>query len=627
MSARAAPKPASARGGRGSPATKKGAASPAAKQAKNANAKASSGPSAGAKQSQSESASQVVEPDAGTLQVFSQQLIRLYVLPEDVFGGEKFLERVWEDVGGGEKADEVSAKEKLLPWLSDRLGLSATQSRSLLPTLTKGAERVPKSKFLDLLSRQKLVVATGDSGPTGASGVPQNPSPAPSQTASTRNSVVKDVAPPAVTKGAGAASPSRNKTAAASAAAAVLNATASTPSASAAGGVSAPVPSLQPTNTNPLANPSITVTDLLMHPVASFSGAAGGAGASTNIPSTSSMEPTIMPTLLVDQAVAGQNLGAGQSVDIHDELEKIGTATRIFESSQKRIMEELGNIRKESDRAKASNFDISAKLRDVLTAMEQQHTLDSARTQPSARLPQGGRAGSQGGTAAGKDGLSATLSSARTDITKISATQERDKERLPSKHLPTPAPAAGQASKKDNKDEETPSSSTQAVAPTTDGATIKQDLPGASTGSKAGEAKAMANQNQNSQQNQEKLSKQLDSMRRDLQALREELSAEITRREEAELDAAIHTERVMLAEKRQVRAESARREEERRAREMQRCLELLQEDVVKRTRATEVKYLEQERRMNAQNEMYKKMHRLGGILPAGIIQKSFAGDL
>lgn len=83
----------------------------------------------------------------------------------------------------------------------------------------------------------------------------------------------------------------------------------------------------------------------------------------------------------------------------------------------------------------------------------------------------------------------------------------------------------------------------------------------------------------------------------------------------------------MLAEKRQVRAESARKEEERRAREMQRCLELLQEDVVKRTRATEVKYLEQERRMNAQNEMYKKMHRLGGILPAGIIQKSFAGDL
>ena len=96
--------------------------------------------------------------------------------------------------------------------------------------------------------------------------------------------------------------------------------------------------------------------------------------------------------------------------------------------------------------------------------------------------------------------------------------------------MSTPAPATGQASKKDSKDEETPTSSTQ--APTIDGATTKQDLPGASTGSKAGEAKAMANQNQNSQQNQEKLSKQLDSMRRDLQALREELSAEITRRED-----------------------------------------------------------------------------------------------
>ena len=82
-----------------------------------------------------------------------------------------------------------------------------------------------------------------------------------------------------------------------------------------------------------------------------------------------------------------------------------------------------------------------------------------------------------------------------------------------------------------------------------------------------------------------------------------------------------------MAEERQKRAEADQLEQELKAKEMQRCLDLLQDDMVRRTRASEIKYLEQERRMQAQRDMYAKMQRLQHILPPSIIKKSCEEDI
>ncbi|CAD7924044.1 unnamed protein product [Amoebophrya sp. A120] len=200
--------------------------------------------------------------------------------------------------------------------------------------------------------------------------------------------------------------------------------------------------------------------------------------------------------------------------------------------------------------------------------------------------------------------MSGTMTSARTDITQLNS---RDKlstsaERNTSK---TPAAATGGAA---------------ALSGSAESNKLQNS-------GEQREQQAKAESEQKQREQQEAFAKEIDKMRGDLAQLRQELGAEITRREEAELESEYKDHKVQVAESRCAKAEHEKRTEELKASEMQRCLELLQEDVVKKTREVELKYLEQERRIAMQQEMYSKMHRLQNFLPPNIIQKSFLSDM
>ncbi|CAD7962475.1 unnamed protein product [Amoebophrya sp. A25] len=560
------------------------------------------------------------EQRAEAVRSFTEALIRKYGSANEIFT-RRFIEKVWEDITPG--AAEISVKGRLLPWLTDRLGLSNEESRALVTVLDAPRRGVvPKTGFV-------TAVSTKIAGGNGSRAVTPSASP------SRRTSRAGDVG------GVGDVTQSSSK---ASTSVAGTNASKGTTSnvLAAPGGGSTGGSALAFSNSgggslagkNPSAQQFGLTVNGAVPPAANLGATNLLLGSSGELLQSNSRDQLLnaggdataalgYPTLLASGGSAGskelvpklRGLGGqlGDSV-IQEELEKMTSAGKIFESSQMKILEELQNIRLETERNRQKNTDISSKLRDVLYALDG----TTSSTDGKGKQPSSSRGGvTDRSSATAKPGAALTTSAIGTTVNKSYQSTPRlpNTEQTSSSTVLKPELNGTMTSLKTDASSGGGNKSDAGSKSGTSDAAVKESAAKAEAASAAA-----AKEN-------EEVVKQLEAMRNDLASLKQELASEINRREEAEIEAAHGSERLRAAEERKDRAEVEREQEQARAREMQRCLELLQEDMVRRTRATEVKYLEQERRMQAQRDMYAKMHRLQHILPSSIIKKSCEEDI
>jgi len=566
-------------------------------------------------------------------------LVRKYGMDLATVANRRFLDRVWDEITPEKDAD---IRSKIIPWL-DTLGVSPDTGRVLLPMfdpvkLKTGATVVNKTKFIDSVS-SRMGGTTSGPGSQGVSAAGSRVGTPPGGSSRRRSgdsllgseitnldvastaSGKKPKAPSGAPrgkkspnaaargrKGADSRDGSRSRASSAKSSPGSKSKKMSTstmkeviPKKAAAPTPAAPAES--PPSKTPRTPPD---TDTRDEPEEKKEEEKTG-NESTRMGTTSGSEQKATSTFRSPNlpSVFG-NTHQGQDGEkdvIGIELHKMTMNSRAMESSQRKILEEIRNMKNESAQIKQRHADLASKLREVINVLEPESA--AAKTaEPEKPVALENNKSTYGMFRSGK-------------TPKTGGVMESQKRTNSNQAQSEPSTARGGASAPGTAREGEPSKDTSKEPPEQEGGSKQQAfggvLPGASTD------KAVL-------EDQSGMLKHLTEMREDLSRLKAELGGEISRREEMEVEKEDKHERMEVAEAHAARVSAERDVQETRARELQRCLEILQEDMDRKTREHERQLMEEQRRIALQQDMQAKCIRLGNILPRHIVMKSYMED-